>query len=154
MVSSVGWRQLEDVRFSQQEEPRDARDSAHKVFFDTIKKRSVFIKISQCGDKIKTDSFILRYLKSDTIEKERFGYTASKKVGNAVKRNRAKRRLRELVRHFAKDFREDYRYVFIAFPSTPVVDFQKLKSDFEYALSKSNERISKHDYKRYTDISD
>ena len=47
------------------------------------------------------------------------GFTASKKVGNAVKRNRAKRRMRALF-HGAEARLAEGRYVLVA--KTPTVD--------------------------------
>ena len=57
------------------------------------------------------------------------GFTATKKLGNAVKRNRAKRRMRAIFREYSKNLK-DGSYVFVAkvglFETTP----QKLQNDF------------------------
>jgi len=65
------------------------------------------------------------------------GYTASRKVGGAVVRNRAKRRLRalvsELVPHAAA---ADMDLVLIARPQTAVLPFDALRADLAAALVK------------------
>ncbi len=66
------------------------------------------------------------------------GFTCSKKLGNAVTRNRAKRRLRhiatELLSHAA---RPGWDYVLVGRPGTTVsADYDKLRRDLGYALTR------------------
>lgn len=65
------------------------------------------------------------------------GFTASKKVGNAVTRNRAKRRLRALAEAILPEKARGGRdYVLIARSETPSRPFAKLTGDLEKALRK------------------
>jgi ribonuclease P protein component len=68
----------------------------------------------------------------------RVGFTASKKVGNAVVRNRAKRRLREVARLVLPEAgRPGWDYVLVARPgATAERDFEALLSDLRWALKK------------------
>lgn len=68
----------------------------------------------------------------------RVGFTCSKKVGNAVARNRAKRRLREVARAIlAQEGRPGWDYVLIGRASvTAERPFEALKSDLSAALRK------------------
>ena len=66
-----------------------------------ITKKNEYLKM-RSGLKISSPGFILqaRYRENeDSVDQSsiRYGLTCSKRVGNAVKRNRAKRRLRALV---------------------------------------------------------
>jgi len=63
------------------------------------------------------------------------GFTATKKVGNAVIRNRAKRRLRAIAQTVLPDLGQSgFDYVFIARNNTTQRDFNDLLDDAKKAL--------------------
>jgi ribonuclease P protein component len=65
----------------------------------------------------------------------RVGFTASRKIGNAVARNRAKRRLRALSAEIlARHGTPDRDYVLIARAATPTRPYAALRKDLEKAL--------------------
>jgi ribonuclease P protein component len=68
----------------------------------------------------------------------RVGYTCSKKIGNAVARNRAKRRLRAVVAEaLLPGAQPGWDYVLVGRPGVTIDrDFQALKGDLTYALRK------------------
>ncbi len=69
----------------------------------------------------------------------RVGFTVTKRIGKAVVRNRARRRLREAVRLLPRDLlRPGHDYVFIAREGTPTCDFAKLVQQVRSALEKLN----------------
>ncbi len=63
---------------------------------ETLTKRSDFVRLNKGGKQVRA-AFVLRYQRNDH-DLPRIGVTASKKIGNAVARNRAKRRLRAAIR--------------------------------------------------------
>lgn len=67
----------------------------------------------------------------------RTGFTCSKKVGNAVARNRAKRRLREIARlALPRSGLPGHDYVLIGRKgATATLAFAQLQADFEHALN-------------------
>ena len=81
-----------------------------------IRLRKDFINIQNNGNKNVCSSFIIQSYKNNSHNQpSRFGFTASKKVGGAVVRNKAKRRMRELVYSLKDRFKEfGYDYVLIA----------------------------------------
>ncbi|MFT5836059.1 MAG: ribonuclease P protein component [Sulfurimonas sp.] len=77
---------------------------------------------------------VLFYLPTKTIHK--VGFTATKKIGNAVKRNRAKRRLRALFCENSSQL-QDGTYIFVAKLSINEISHEELKNDFKKVLHKS-----------------
>ena len=81
----------------------------------TIKKRSTFVMIRNQGEFIKGKNMNIQILHNQDLENSiGVGYTASKKIGNAVKRNRAKRIMRELARKIIINGKINSYYVLIA----------------------------------------
>ena len=86
---------------------------AQKLF--TIKKRTTFVMIRNNGLFIRGKNINLQVLHNQNLEKSiGVGYTASKKIGNAVKRNKAKRIMRELARKIIINGKINSYYVLIA----------------------------------------
>ncbi|MEO1659575.1 MAG: ribonuclease P protein component [Pseudomonadota bacterium] len=71
------------------------------------------------------------------------GFTATKKIGNAVIRNRAKRRLREAANQLLPlHGRPGTDYVFIARKETATIGWQRLLDDMESALISHAQQVS------------
>ena len=64
---------------------------------DKILKRREFLQLQRCGKKIQDSNFIVIY-SDGKFDKNRIGITVSRKTGNAVKRNKIKRLIREHFR--------------------------------------------------------
>lgn len=100
----------------------------------TLKTSHDFRRIAQTGQKWVTPAFIMQLSKNDASG-FRLGLTVSRKVGNAVVRNRAKRRLREAVRLYLKDQPLDgFDIVLIGRTAAADIDFIKLQKDLRWAL--------------------
>lgn len=101
-----------------------------------LKKRSDFLAASKNGVSVAAKGLVLQALpnKNDS-NSTRVGFTATKKLGNAVTRNRIKRRLRviamELIESSAKP---GYDYVVIGRMAAIDRKFDELKKDFKYCL--------------------
>ena len=85
-----------------------------------IHKRKDYVDISKTGLKLNTKNFIIQYrrLKKQNetalVNNIKMGIVASKKIGNAVKRNKAKRIMRELARKVIINGKINSYYVLIA----------------------------------------
>lgn len=63
-----------------------------------LTRRAEFLRVAGKGRKAPSPGLVLQVLRRDDAEPARLGFTVTKKVGNAVVRNRTKRRLREAAR--------------------------------------------------------
>lgn len=99
-----------------------------------IKASPDFQRIARNGKRWSGSAFILQVLKIDSPA-FRLGLTASRKVGNAVVRNRAKRRIREMVRLVLKSRTlSGFDLVIICKTAAATHDFALMAADFEKGL--------------------
>lgn len=100
-----------------------------------LKKRSQFLEIANKGRKIVSSGLVLQF-KENTLGINRIGFTVTKKVGNAVIRNRVRRRLREVVRLGLPAFdKTGYDFVIIGRMETIRRPFKDLQADFAKLIS-------------------
>ncbi len=103
-----------------------------------IKKRSEFVAASKARYQTATGLTVQMRNRRDDDASVRVGFTCSKKVGNAVARNRAKRRLREIARlDLPKLAKPGHDYVLIGKKDvTANRNFEDLRADLAKALGK------------------
>ncbi|SOH92676.1 ribonuclease P protein component [Monaibacterium marinum] len=106
-----------------------------------IRQRSEFLKAARARRQATTGMVVQARKRAEnehSASAMRVGYTCSKKVGNAVARNRAKRRLREVARALLPELgHAGYDYVLIGRRAeTADRDFADLLNDFRTALGK------------------
>ena len=105
----------------------------------TLPRRADFLRVAATRRRCVTPGLILQVAPLPEAERAttslRVGYTASKRVGNAVARNRSKRRLREAVRKIMPlHALEGMDYVLIAREDTAARPFDQLLEDLRAAL--------------------
>ncbi len=104
-----------------------------------LAKRKDFLRVAAVNKKWVSDSMIVQVAKREEQDTPGIGvgYTASKRVGNAVQRSRAKRRLREVVRQILWDKGEQgHDYVVIARTAILEMSFDQLIRDFSWCLKR------------------
>jgi ribonuclease P protein component len=112
---------------------------------ESLKRRAAF-KAVAAGRRIARSGFVLQALtrqaEGDNMQ-PRFGFTVTRKVGNAVVRNRIRRRLREAVKRAAGHAAKATDYVIVARHAALTLQFERLVTD----LSSGFELLARQDTK-------
>lgn len=110
---------------------------AVSVRLEVMRKRADFLRAAR-AKRSGQPGFLLQARKRDDDEPPRVGYTCSKKIGNAVTRNRAKRRLREAARLvLGAEAKQGWDYVLVGRPTETVSrPFDQLVADLQRAITK------------------
>jgi len=133
--------------------------AAHTSHKDVIKKRAAFLNAAK-GHYIPRNAFVMQCnikvgARTDVqaaaarlegskpqdskpqVANPRVGFTVTRKVGNAVVRNRVRRRLREAVRHTdVRLFEAFHDYVLVGRSPALEIEFPDLCADIEATLKK------------------
>lgn len=104
-------------------------------FTDSLKKNYEFRRVYDKGRGAATRLLVVR-CREGRPGLNRLGITVSNKVGNAVTRNRIRRRIREIYRLSETRFSRGRDIVVIARSASASADYAQLKSAFEYACAK------------------
>jgi ribonuclease P protein component len=103
-----------------------------------LKRRAEFLRVASRGRKAAVHGLVLQALHRDDSGPARIGFTVTKKVGNAVIRNRTRRRLKEAARLLLRE--RDLAavdLVVIGRDTTRFRPFPELMDDLDRALAKA-----------------
>ena len=100
----------------------------------TIPSRAGFLAARSKGEKALARGLVIQAVTRDSDE-WRIGLTATKKIGNAVTRNRARRRMRALARdHLSPLAKNGMDYVLIARHDTATANWQDMAKGLQKAI--------------------
>ena len=109
---------------------------------DRLKKRADFLKAARGIRRVEGAVTLETTPRPEKAGPLRVGFTASKKIGNAVARNRAKRRLRAAAAQLLPLLgREGHDYVLVARGTTVARPFPALLSDITTALASAHRKL-------------
>ena len=102
----------------------------------TIKENREFVYAYRRGKKVVSRAMVLHYYRNRTGV-TRLGITATKAVGGAVQRNRAKRLIRECWRQAAPGIKPGYNVIIAARSALSSASLQEARRNLQYCLQKT-----------------
>jgi len=103
---------------------------AHPLF--TIKKRSTYLMVREKGSFTGSKNINIQILINQDLNNSiGVGYIATKKIGKAVKRNKARRILKELAKKILIKGKINSYFVLIAKPSLLETPFEELVNELK-----------------------
>ncbi len=119
-----------------------------KIILQRLTKRPQFLFV-QGGARAGRPSLVVEARRRAESGPVGLGFTASKKVGGAVQRNRAKRRMREAARRLLPELgMAGVDYVLVARPQTARAPWPALLDDLGNALIRLRADLDKPGHKR------
>ena len=104
------------------------RKTARQIALDTL--------AASRKDRAWADGYLKAAIRKNGLDHNRLGFTVSTKLGCAVVRNRARRRLREVCRLSAPAMKPGYDLVVVARGRCLTAPFQQLRRQYEGACRK------------------
>lgn len=105
--------------------------------YTTLKKNSDFKRVYFKGKSYVNSSLVV-YVFKNKWKLSRYGITTSKKIGCAVKRNRARRIIKQAFKELSKRIKPGYDIIFVARGKTPFLTSKILKNDLYKILKQIN----------------
>ena len=96
-----------------------------------------FKRVRRCGKSYAHPLFVLVIMPAEG-ERTRFGVTASRSIGSAVQRNRAKRLVREALRLLLPEIKSGWMAVIITRPPILRAEFTEINSSLRQLLLKAD----------------
>ena len=105
--------------------------------YNRVKNNIEFNNIINKGKDYKNNYFVI-YVLDNELNRYRFGVTVGKKTGNAVLRNKLKRRVRAIIDLNKKNYQINKDYIIIIRKSCVDADFDTLNSKFNSLIDYIN----------------
>lgn len=102
--------------------------------FGRLKRRAEFLAVAAAGRKQAMPGLVLQALRVEGRPGVRVGFTCSRRLGGAVARNRARRRLRAAAAAVLRPGPEGWDLVLVGRPATLERPFADLVADLRTAL--------------------
>jgi ribonuclease P protein component len=103
-----------------------------------VRKNYEFSKIIEKNNKVQSKNFII-YIQENLLNKNRYGISVGKKIGNAVTRNKIKRQIRNIIDYLhKKEYQNSYDCIIIIKKGILGIEFNIIKEELTELLIKAN----------------
>ena len=109
-----------------------------------VKNQRDFDRIIKEGRYRKNNSYVIYYEKNE-LPYDRFGISVGKRIGNAVNRNKHKRKLRAIIDNYKKLYVNNRDYIIILRGSAKDREYQELNTDFLNLMDNIRKDIQKNE---------
>lgn len=104
-----------------------------------LKRRNDFRRVFRFGNSVANRQFVVYVFprQDQLLPQPRIGISVSKKVGNAVVRNRVKRLVKEITRHWIPYVKTGLDVVIIARNPAATMDYQQVESSLRHVFTRA-----------------
>ena len=112
-----------------------------------VKNQRDFDRIIKEGRYRKNSSYIIYYEKNN-LPYDRFGISVGKRIGNAVNRNKYKRKLRAIIDNYKKLYVNSQDYIIILRGIAKEKEYKELENEFLQLMDNIRKDIKLHEEKK------
>jgi ribonuclease P protein component len=103
-----------------------------------LRNRADFSRVYRHGKSFANHQFVVYWFRKREVEQFRVGISVSKKVGNAVVRNRIRRLVKEIVRHHDVELIEHIDLIFIVRKGALNMPYKDMEKSILHVLRKAS----------------
>jgi ribonuclease P protein component len=100
---------------------------------EMLRRRSDFAALQQ-GARSRTDRILVVRYRRNELERDRFGISTGKRLGNAVIRNRTRRRIREALRRLDQRAGPSFDFLVVARPASADATYQQISDSLRRTI--------------------
>jgi ribonuclease P protein component len=101
-------------------------------------KKEDFNKVYRYGKSSANHQFVVYVMRQPAVDHFRLGVSVSKKLGNAVVRNRIKRLVKEIVRHHGPSIAPKHDFIVIARKPVADMDYAEMEKSLLHVFRRAS----------------